>query len=146
MNTTQPRRISRAAFVTLMIVVLLALALITPQGRAFAQSILQFFVRSESDAIPVPTSEPVNWVDLTPGVPPATKTPLPAMAIFANECGDFGSPTCTVEQIRSKVDFTVKEPANIPEGLYFIGATGGPDSILSSAITMKIKAAVCTSP
>ena len=27
------------------------------------------------------------------------------------------------------VDFTVKEPANIPDGLYFAGATGGPDSI-----------------
>jgi hypothetical protein len=51
------------------------------------------------------------------------------MAIFANDCGDYGSPICTVEQIRSKVNFTVKEPANIPDGLYFIGASGGPDSI-----------------
>jgi len=68
-------------------------------------------------------------VDVTPGVPAATMTPLPPMAVFANECGDFGSPTCTVEQIRSKMNFTVKEPASIPEGLYFIGATGGPDSI-----------------
>jgi hypothetical protein len=129
MNTTKLRRISRAALITLMIVVLLALALITPQGRAFAHSILQFFVRSQSDAIPMPTTQPMTWVDVTPGVPAATMTPLPAMAVFANECGDIGSPTCTVEQIRSKVDFTVKEPGNLPEGLYFIGATGGPDSI-----------------
>lgn len=129
MNTTQPRRISRAAFITLMIIILLALALITPQGRAFAQSILQFFVRSESDSIPMPTSEPVTWVDVTSGIPSATKTPQPAFAVFADDCGDYGSPICTVEQIRSKVDFTVKEPANIPQGLYFVGATGGPDSI-----------------
>jgi len=129
MNTIKSRRMARVAFAILTIVTLLALVFITPQGRAFAQSILQFFVRSESDAIPVPTSEPVNWVDLTPGVPSATKTPQPAMAISANDCGDYGSPICTVEQIRSKVDFTVKEPANIPEGLYFIGATGGPDNI-----------------
>ena len=129
MNTTKPRRIPRAAFVTLVIIILLALTLITPQGRAFAQSILQFFVRSQSDAIPMPTAQPMTWVDVTPGVPAATMTPLPPMAAFANECGDFGSPTCTVEQIRSKVDFTVKEPANIPEGLYFIGATGGPDNV-----------------
>lgn len=129
MNTTKPRRISRAAFTTLMIVILLALALITPQGRAFAQSILQFFIRTESDAISIPTSEPVTWVDVTPGVPAVTKTPQPAFAIFANDCGDYGSPICTVEQIRSKVNFTVKEPASIPEGLYFVGATGGPDSI-----------------
>ncbi|MFN8384385.1 MAG: DUF4367 domain-containing protein [Anaerolineales bacterium] len=129
MNTTKPRRMARAVLITLMIVVLLALAFITPQGRAFAQSILQFFVRTESDAIPVPTQEPVTWVDVTPNMPAVTKTPQPAIAIFANDCGDYGSPTCTVEQIRSKVDFTVKEPASIPEGLYFVGATGGPDSI-----------------
>lgn len=129
MKPTQPRRISRAALITLTIVVLLALALVTPQGRAFAQNILRFFVRTQSDAIPVPTSEPVNWVDLTPGVPSATKTPQPAMAVFANDCGDYGSPTCSVEQIRSKVDFTAKEPMKVPQGLYFIGATGGPDSI-----------------
>jgi hypothetical protein len=129
MNTIKPRRIPRAAFVTLIIIILLALALITPPGRAFAQNILRFFIRTESDAIPVPTSEPVNWVDLTPGVPSATMTPPPPMAVFARECGDFGSATCTVEQIRSKVDFTVKEPGDIPEGLYYDGATGGPDSI-----------------
>ena len=129
MNTTKPRRISRAAFITLMIVVPMALAFITPQGRAFAQSILQFFIRTEGDAIPMPTEEPVTWVDVTPGIPSATTTPLPAFAIFADECGDFGSPICTVEQIRSKVDFTVREPGKIPEGLYFVGATGGPDSI-----------------
>jgi hypothetical protein len=128
-NTIKPRRIPRAAFVTLIIIILLALALITPPGRAFAHSILQFFVRSQSDAIPMPTAKPMTWVDVTPGVPAATMTPLPLVAVFARECGDFGSQTCSVEQIRSKVDFTVKEPANLPEGLYFVGATGGPDSI-----------------
>ncbi len=132
MNTTKPRRMAGVAFAGLVIVVLLALAFITPQGRAFAQSILQFFVRSESDAIPIPTEEPVTWVDLTPGVPPATMTRLPAMAIFANDCGDFGSPTCSVEQIRDKVNFTIKELGNIPEGLYFSGATGGPEMVMIS--------------
>ncbi|HLF90464.1 MAG TPA: hypothetical protein VI451_16065, partial [Anaerolineales bacterium] len=63
MNTIKSRRIARVAFAGLVIVVLLALAFITPQGRAFAQSILQFFVRTESDAIPMPTEEPVTWVD-----------------------------------------------------------------------------------
>jgi hypothetical protein len=121
----------RALFVSVLVIGLLTLALITPQGRAFAQSILQFFIRSESDALPVPTSAPVNWVELTPGVVPATQTPLPVAAAFAGECGDFSTPTCSVEQIRSKVDFTVKEPG-IVNGLYFIGSTGGPDSIFLS--------------
>jgi hypothetical protein len=129
MNTIKPRRIPRAAFVTLIIIILLALALITPPGRAFAHSILQFFVRSQSDAIPMPTTQPMTWVDVTPGAPAATMTPQPYMAVFAKECGDYGSPTCGVEQIRSKVDFTVRELGDIPEGLYFVGATGGPDNI-----------------
>lgn len=127
-----PRAVARRRFINITAVAALTFALLiaaTPQGRAFAQSILQFFVRSESDAIPVPTSEPVTWVDVTPGIPSATTTPLPAFAIFADECGDFGNPICTVEQIRSKVDFTIKELAAIPQGLYFVGATGGPDNI-----------------
>lgn len=129
MNTNRLRRISRVTFAILTVVILLALAFITPQGRAFAQSILQFFIHSESDVIPVPTEEPVTWVDVTPGIPLATTTPLPPLAIFADECGDINSPTCSVEQIRNKVDFTIKELGKIPEGLYFVGATGGPDNI-----------------
>ncbi len=129
MNGIKPRRLSRAVFVTFVIITLLALALITPQGRAFAQNILHFFIRSESDAIPVPTAEPLTWVDVTPGMPSPTRTPLPAMAIFAKDCGDYSNSTCTVEQIRDKVDFTVKELGSIPTGLYFVGATGGPDNV-----------------
>lgn len=132
MNSTRPQRVPRAMLITLTIILLLTLTLITPQGRAFAQSILQFFIRSESDAVPVPTSAPLNWVGQTPGAVPATSTPLPAAALFADECGDFSNPGCSVEQIRSRVDFTVKEPARLPEGLYFMGATGGPDDVLLS--------------
>lgn len=131
MNTTQPRRTPRAALVTLTIIILMALAFITPQGRAFAQSILQFFIRSESDVVAVPTSGPMNWVNLTATVVPATQTPVPERAAFADKCGDFSAPTCSLEQIRSLVDFTVKEPGKM-EGLYFIGASGGPDSIFLS--------------
>lgn len=118
------------AFCVLTLVLVLALTFLTPQGRAFAQNILQFFVRADSNSLPVPT-EPVDWVELTAGVPQphVASTPRPAIAIFASDCGEFPTPTCSVEQIREKVDFTVKELSDIPEGMYFIGATGGPDSI-----------------
>src|SRR5687768_8475433 len=128
MESSKRQRLQRTAFAILIMVILLTIALITPQGRAFAQSILQFFVRTESDSLPVPT-EPVNWVEMTPGVVHPTSTALPPMAVFADDCGDLPEPTCSVEQIREKVDFTVKELHNIPEGMYFIGATGGPDSV-----------------
>jgi len=130
MKTTQPRRVSRAALITLSIAVLLALALVTPQGRALAQNILKFFIRSGSDSISVPTAEPYQWITTTPGAPLPTSTPRPAEAAFAAECGDFSTPHCSVEQIRGMVSFAVKEPAKIPDGFYFAGATGGPDSVV----------------
>src|SRR5688572_24222400 len=131
MDSPKRRRLQRTAFAILIIAALLTIAFITPQGRAFAQSILQFFVRTETDTLPVPPvpTEPVTWVEMTPGVVHPTKTALPPMAIFADDCGDFPNPTCSVEQMREKVDFEVKELRSIPEGMYFIGATGGPDTV-----------------
>jgi hypothetical protein len=128
MDSPKRQRLQRTAFTILIIAALLTIAFITPQGRAFAQSILQFFVRTASDSLPVPT-EQVTWVEVTPGFVHPTRTALPPMAIFADDCGDFPIPTCSVEQIREKVDFPVKELRNIPEGMYFIGTTGGPDTV-----------------
>ncbi len=100
----------------------------TPSGRAVAQSILNFFTRSESNILPAPTEIPLVWVEQTPGVPAATVTPLPGPA-FSDECGDYPNPRCTVAQIRSKVDFPIKELGVIPAPLYFVGATGEPDRV-----------------
>ena len=129
MKTTQPRRVSRAALITLAIAALLALALITPQGRALAQTILRFFIHAESDTLVVPTAVPYQWVEVTPGAPLPTLTPAPAEAPFAAVCGDYSNPVCSVEQMRSMVDFPLREPAYLPSGFYFVGATGGPKSI-----------------
>jgi hypothetical protein len=123
----QYRRLYWIAAPILFVLIIAAVLLLTPQGRAWAQSALQFFTRTESETIPAPTSEPLVWVYLTPGVPAPTMTPLPPRAPFAADCGDYREPRCSVEQMRSKVDFTVKELASIPEGMYFIGATGGPE-------------------
>ena len=131
MNTIKSRRISRMALAALVIVALLVLVLITPQGRAFAQSILRFFIRTDSDTLVLPTQS-ITWVEVTPGVPHPTMTPQPTLTPlveFAKDCGSFPIMKCSVEQIRSKVDFTVKEPAAIPDGMYFTGATGGSDGI-----------------
>jgi hypothetical protein len=107
------KRSHRIAFVTVTVISLLTLALVTPQGRAFAQDALQFFTRTERDTYYSPPSD-LTFEDTTP---------------FHAECGISIHPTCSVEQVRSKVDFEVKEPAVLPEGMYFEGATGGPDII-----------------
>ena len=111
-----------------------AVFLITPQGQALAQSLLRFFTRSQNNTMPVPTSVPLVWVEKTPGATEAAQVtpslePTLTGAAFSNQCGDFRSPTCSVEQIRKMVKFTVKELGLIPEPLHFIGATGGPDRV-----------------
>jgi hypothetical protein len=131
-RTAYSQRHARVALVILVIGALLAVAFVTPQGRAFAQSILGLFIRASGDTIPVPTPEHMNWVELTPGMPHPTMTSMPTltpMVAFAEDCGSFPIMGCSVEQVRSKVDFVVKEPADIPPRMYFTGATGGPNGI-----------------
>ena len=86
----------------------------TPQGRAFAQEFVsQFFTRTESN----------SYYSLYEDVPFEDTTP------FHEQCGIPIFPTCSVEQIRGMVDFEVKEIGAIPESLYFVGSTGGPDFV-----------------
>ncbi|HKY54989.1 MAG TPA: hypothetical protein VJM08_11815 [Anaerolineales bacterium] len=106
------KRVVRAAFAILALAVV-SIA-ISPQGRVFAQDFIsQFFTRTESDTY---YSEPstLTFEDTTS---------------FYTECGIAIFPTCSVEQIRSMVDFEVKEIGAIPEAMYYVGATGGPDFV-----------------
>jgi hypothetical protein len=104
----------RSIYATALAVIALTLIFaVTPQGHAVAQDVLLFFTRTESDSYYSPVSD-LTFEDTTP---------------FHAECGLSYNPTCSVEQVRSKVDFEVKEPASLPDGMYFEGATGGPDFI-----------------
>jgi hypothetical protein len=107
------KRPQHAALITLTALFLLTLTFVTPQGRALAQSILRFFTRADSDTFYVEPSD--RTVEET--------TP------FLEECGSWIRPTCSLEQIRSKIDFEVKELGILPAGMHFGGATGGPDNI-----------------
>lgn len=104
----------RSIYVTVLAVMALTLIFaVTPQGNAVAQDVLLFFTRTESDAYHSPISDQ-TFEDTTP---------------FHAECRLSYNPTCSVEQVRGMVDFEVKEPAILPDGMYFEGATGGPDFI-----------------
>ena len=75
MNTITSRRIQRLAWTTLTIAALMTIALITPQGRAFAQTILQFFTRSDSNSFPLQPSQIANHPEdesVPTAVPPAS--------------------------------------------------------------------------
>jgi hypothetical protein len=112
--TTQTASRRRMVGLTTLAVLMVTLIFVaTPQGYAIAQDILQFFTRTESDTFYQPTSD-LTFEDTTP---------------FHAECGTSIFPTCSVEQIRGMVEFEVKELGNIPDGLYYVGATGGPEFI-----------------
>jgi hypothetical protein len=125
MNLSQSRGLTRLAWAGAAVLVLAALLFATPQGRAWAQEIIHFFTRTASDTLPY-TPEPLTWVGVTPSAVPSTPTP---MAAFAAACGDFDNPKCSIDQIQSKVNFPVKQLGTVPEGMHFVGATGGPEFI-----------------
>lgn len=103
---------------------------LTPQGQAMAQGLLHFFTRARSDIMPGSTEAPLIWVEQTPGIPAATSTPQTAYSpAYGSMCGKINDPKCTFEQIQAKVTFPVFQLSEIPNGLFFAGATGGPQSV-----------------
>jgi hypothetical protein len=99
MNTTKPRGMSRLAYATLAVVALLALAFVTPQGRAFAQSVLQFFTRAERDSFPVQVTTP------DPSAPTAV---APASLI-------------SVAEAEALAGFDLAELPSVPQGFEYLG-------------------------
>ncbi|MBN1428476.1 MAG: hypothetical protein JXB07_08825 [Anaerolineae bacterium] len=87
------------ATAALVMTLLSAVLLFTPQGRAWAQTVLGFFTRAESDVLPVET--PV----------PGTDTP-DTLWIF----------NLSISEVEQQAGFDVLEPAWLPEGLAFTGA------------------------
>ena len=105
MNGKRVYRIRRFALAGAMIVALIAAALLTPQGRALSQSILQFFTRAEDTAGPVPPSQPAV------GEPnPAAPTAEPP------------APLISVAEAEAQVGFDIAELPIVPDGLDYLGA------------------------
>ena len=103
-----------AAVIALATLTLAVAALITPQGQAWAQQVLHFFTRAQSDTLPV---QP--W-QLTPV--PQTTAPDPA------NISDASQPVSAVEQ---QAGFDVLEPAWLPQVLLFQGATFEPEHTIA---------------
>lgn len=104
MNSIHSRRMSRVALASLAVLALLAMAFITPQGRAFAQSVLQFFRRSESNVLPLPP----ELIALTPADGEPTAMPP--------------SPMMSVEEAERLAGFDAQELPGVPDGFEYLGA------------------------
>jgi hypothetical protein len=105
MNTTKMQRMPRFAFAIVMILALLTIVFLTPQGRTFAQSVLQFFTRAESTTFPLQHSQ-IAASEPDPLVP----TAMPPV------------PLISVSEAEAQVGFDAAELPFIPDGFDYLGA------------------------
>jgi hypothetical protein len=115
MNTPKTERVPRFAFAIVMIVALLAVALATPQGRTFAQSVLRFFTRSENTTFPLQPSQ-IAVREPNPSAP----TAMPP------------APLISVAEAEAQVGFDAAELPSVPDGFNYLGAR-----ISGNAINME---------
>jgi hypothetical protein len=101
MNSTKSQPMSRGMLITLTVILLITLTLITPQGRAFAQNILQFFARADQDRYPLQT-----W-QMTPPVQASSESPF----------------KYSVAEAEALAGYDVLSPVTIPPGMIFAGAS-----------------------
>jgi hypothetical protein len=106
MNTVKSHHVPRFAFAALVIAVLLTVAFVTPQGRAFAQSVLQFFMRAPDTTFPVPPPLLEVQSDPDPSVPTAEPS----------------APLISVIEAEARVGFDIAELPFVPYGFDYLGA------------------------
>lgn len=99
MISTNSRRIRRVALAALGAAALLIAAFITPQGRALAQTILQFFTRAESNSFPVEVLD----------VSPSDTTAIPP------------DPFISVAEAERLAGFDLAELPFVPDGFDYLG-------------------------
>jgi len=93
-NLSRTVILRRAALALLAIVAALALLLATPQGQAWAQSVLRFFTRAESDVLPVQSFQ---------------LTPIPTLPVESTPERPF---PLTVESAQAQAGYKVFVPAD----------------------------------
>jgi len=102
----------KLAFSAITIFALLVIGLITPPGRAFAQSVLHLFKRSQSYIIPLPPDQIVSTED---SQSLATAQPLVNYV--------------SISEAKSLADFDIKELPTEPNGFTLKGAMAGKGSV-----------------
>lgn len=111
MKSIGSRRLQRVGLVILMVAALMAVVLITPQGRAFAQDLFKFFRRAESNVMPIPPDQ-IIAAEATRAVPTAVPP----------------APLITIAEAYQVVGFSFRVPET-PEGFVLRGARADADSI-----------------
>ena len=152
-KTTRPvisQRLSRVVLIALILSTLMSVALITPQGRAFAQKIFHFFTVTEEKSFPIPTEQVFSI--------PSTETPIPtyvvpletvgpAVPVLATQVPDGSCASreaqsthfCQIQVAEAQAGFDAKEFPYDPRGTKFSQAVFN-----STAHTIEMEFVVIT--
>jgi hypothetical protein len=128
----------RITFAALALFALLAITLATPQGRALAQKMLQFFAVTEEKSFPIPTDQ-VGPAPATPTPPPALVLPLEPVQVdqpapTATQDTACSTPAsqaayfCQIKSAEAQAGFDAKEFLFDPKGMKFSTATFIPET------------------
>lgn len=124
-----PGAILRRRLAGLTACIMLVLALVTfgtPQGRAMAQNLLLFFVRSDSETIALPTAEsnlaPVTS-EILQNIPPSEPG--------AQQCGTVLAPRCSLSQVQEQANFPVRGLDVSGKQLQFVGAAHTEQGVIA---------------
>ena len=97
--------IKRLAFAVLTVAALTLISLATPQGRAFAHSVLMFFSRAESDTFEL---QPSQIIPIETARSDATAVPP--------------SPSISIAEAEAQAGFDALELPSVPDGFNYLGA------------------------
>ena len=118
MNTVKSNRMPRLAYAMAVMIALMAVALVTPQGRSFAQGIVQFFTRAESNTFLLSASQiATSETDIA-----APTVAAPAPLTSAAEAGKLAG-------------FQPYELPSVPDGFTYLGAR-----LYGSAVSIEYEA------
>lgn len=130
---TKTRRFQIVQAIALVGLILVAVLLITPQGRALAQEIIQFFSRSEGETVPLPqqqatafsqiaTPKPTYRMALStvaPG-PSSPLTDLDRLAAQLSGCAQqYQSYSCQAAAVKQMTGYALKGFSPLPQGYVF---------------------------
>ncbi len=118
----------KPAFILAVLLGVLTIFLSLPPGSSVAQQIIHLFSRTYTNTMPLSSKAPAVTGG---GTVFSSTTPYTNKdkAVFEEECGSYRYAHCSIDEIRSLVDFPVFALPEEPENLHFKGATGGPDSL-----------------
>lgn len=105
----------------LTLIMLIAFIGLTPQGRAFAQTIFEFFTTTDRSSFPLSKEElDLMYAPVSPRALSLIEvTPLPPISGNCLKPEDVGTYKCEVQRVEKELNFDIKEFSTIPLGHTF---------------------------